>query len=46
MAEFKKLALKHFPPIQERETPEARYWRKYGGPVVRALAGCLPLSAS
>eukprot|EP00611_Tribonema_gayanum_P014065 TRINITY_DN2532_c0_g1_i1.p1 TRINITY_DN2532_c0_g1~~TRINITY_DN2532_c0_g1_i1.p1 ORF type:complete len:518 (-),score=189.42 TRINITY_DN2532_c0_g1_i1:333-1886(-) len=32
--EFKRLALKQFPQIQEKDTPEAKYWRKFGGPVV------------
>lgn len=31
---FKRLGLKEYAPIQERETPEARFWRKFGGTVV------------
>jgi hypothetical protein len=42
--EYKKLAIKQFAKVQERDTPEARYWRQFGGPTVRN--GCIFLLVS
>ncbi|CAM9092441.1 unnamed protein product [Chrysoparadoxa australica] len=30
--DYRKLVLKQHPRIQERDTPEARFWRKFGSP--------------
>eukprot|EP00158_Paraphelidium_tribonemae_P000021 Partr_v1_DN11147_c0_g1_i1_m66082 putative UTP15, U3 small nucleolar ribonucleoprotein, homolog (S. cerevisiae) len=38
MAEaFKPVALKRFAPVEEKETPEGRFWRKFQVPVVDKL---------
>ena len=32
---YKRLSLKQFPHVQERETAEARYWKKFTNPEVK-----------
>lgn len=39
MSEFKKLKLKQFPQIQDRETSEARYWKSYKSHKTEKLYG-------
>ncbi|CAN0279131.1 unnamed protein product, partial [Phaeothamnion confervicola] len=34
MGDYKRLGMKQYPRLQERETPEARYWRRFTKPVV------------
>jgi hypothetical protein len=46
MAEaFKPVALKRFAPVEEKETPEGRFWRKFQVPVVDKLVRLPPPSA-
>ena len=35
--EYKRVAVKRFAPIEERETPEARYWSRFTLPVTQKL---------
>lgn len=34
---YKRLTVKRFPRVQERETAEARYWRNFTNPEVQVI---------
>lgn len=37
---YKRLTIKRFPRVQERETAEARYWRNFTNPEVQVSWWC------
>ena len=39
MASYRKVQLKRYPVLRERDTAEARYWRKFKFPILHALGG-------
>lgn len=40
-AEYRKLALKQYPPRALRETAEGKYWKRFGSPVLHQQVRCM-----
>lgn len=45
-AEYRKLALKQYPPRALRETAEGKYWKRFGSPVSHQQVRCAQSAAA